>query len=101
MGVGPTQPAPAGDPDEAPKAAPRESRLVGNEGVGPPRSVSETGPRHGRRAGPYAWVFASCDTHLPKALRSFAFLPYFARKSAAPSSLRSALHARAAFRVSL
>jgi hypothetical protein len=43
---------------------------------------------------------ASAETHLPKALRSFEFLPYFARNASPPSVLRSALHCRAAFSVS-
>ena len=41
----------------------------------------------------------SCDTHLPKALRSLAFLPYFSRNGPAPISARSALQDRAAFSV--
>src|SRR5688572_98382 len=52
------------------------------------------------RAG-YAWSFSRTvfDTHLPKALRLFSFVPYFEAK-AAESALRSALHCLAAFSIS-
>ena len=56
---------------------------------------------------PQSWAYnelvecESCDTHLPKAFRSFAFLPYFARKAGPSIELRSALHDLAAFSVLL
>src|SRR5262245_33850870 len=102
LGVGPAQPAPARDQDKASKASAGPSGLAPKlrKATGEPRGPPVLSVR------PQSWAlrrqaadFASCDTHLPKALRSLAFLPYFARNAGAPMEPRSVLQDLAAFTV--